>query len=173
MSTVISYLLSFVSTVLGLCEPFSKKMRTVLAFNFTGNLLVGISYLLVDSLSGAAICAVACVQVFINYFFDKKKIKIPYWLVAVYIVSFLAVNFVSFARWYDVFSLIASVLFVVSVSQSESKHYRIYYFLNSTIWIFYDFLSASYGNLTTHVVLFVATFIAIYSRDVKTNKQKQ
>ena len=162
-----SYILSFISTILGLCEPFSKKMKTVLIYNFTGNFLVGISYLLVKSFSGAAICGVACVQVLINYFFDSKKIKLPKLLVVAYVLSFLGVNLLVFTGWYDIFSLIASVLFVISVSQSESKHYRIYYFLNSTVWILYDFLSGSYGNLATHIVLFVATFIAIYARDIK------
>lgn len=164
METV-SYILSLIATILGLCEPFGKKMQTILIFNFAGNLLVGISYFLVSGYSGAAICAVACIQVFVNYIYDVKSIKLPKVLIVAYAIAFLAVNLVTFKAWYDILSLIAAMLFVLSVAQSEAKHYRVLYFLNSTVWIFYDFLSGAYGNLFTHIVLFVATLIAILIRD--------
>ena len=162
---IISYVFSFIATILGLIEPFGKKMKTILAFNFTGNLLVGLSYFMVGGMSGAAICFVACVQVFINYIFDSKEKKVPVWLVVIYALAFLSVNLLTFASWYDVFALIAAVLFVVSVAQSDAKYYRILYFLNSTVWILYDFLAGAYGNLLTHIVLFIATLISIIIRN--------
>lgn len=161
----ISYVLSFVATVLGLIEPFGKKMSTVLAFNFTGNLLVGVSYLLVSETSGAFICFVACVQVVINYILGLKKIKIPTWLILIYVFSFVSINLLTFSYWYDTLALIAALLFVISVVQSEAKYYRILYFLNSTVWIFYDFIAEAYGNLFTHIVLFIATLASIAIRD--------
>ena len=163
--TAISYTLSFIATVLGLIEPFNKKMSAILIFNFAGNLLVAVSYLLVGGISGAGICFVACAQVVINYIFDLKGKKVPYWLVGVYLIAFLSVNLLTFAYWYDVFSLTASVLFVLSVAQSNAKYYRILYFLNSTVWVLYDCLAGAYGNLSTHVVLFIATLISIIVRD--------
>ena len=165
----ISYVFSFIATILGLIEPFGKKMKTILAFNFTGNLLVGLSYLLIGGMSGAAICFVACVQVVINYIFDMKGKKVPVWLIAVYAIAFLSVNLLTFARWYDAFALIAAVLFVVSVAQSDAKYYRVLYFLNSTVWILYDFLAGAYGNLLTHIVLFIATLVSIIVRNRENN----
>lgn len=164
----ISYILSFVAMVLGLIEPFGKNMKIILAFNFTGNLLVGLSYLLVGGMSGALICFVACVQVIINFLFDLKGKKIPRWLVAIYMIAFLSANLLTFAKWYDIFALAAAMLFVISVAQSNAKNYRVLYFLNSTVWILYDFLAGAYGNLLTHICLFVATIISIIVR----NKQE-
>ena len=91
----ISYIASFIATILGLIEPFGKNMKVILAFNFTGNLLVGLSYLMVGQLSGAAICAVACVQVIINFIFDLKGKKVPVWLIIIYAVAFLSVNLIN------------------------------------------------------------------------------
>lgn len=164
----ISYALSTIATVLGLIEPFGKKMRTILAFNFTGNLLVGLSYLLTDAKTGAVVCFVACVQVVINYFFDMKGKKVPVWLIAIYLVVFVSVNLLAFENWYDAFSLVASMLFVISVAQSNAKYYRILYFSNSAVWILYDFLSGATGNLSTHIVLVIATLISMIVR----NKEK-
>ena len=168
-----SYIASFIATVLGLCEPFGKKMQTILIFNFAGNFLVGLSYFLTKGYSGAAICCVACVQVFINYIFDIKNQKVPKWLIICYAIAFAAVNLVTFSRWYDILSLTAAMLFVISVAQSDARYYRILYWLNSTVWIFYDFLSGAYGNLLTHIILFAATLIAIIIRDSKKVKKNK
>lgn len=167
MMEKISYLLSLIATILGLCEPFGRKMITILAFNFAGNLLVGISYLLVSGFSGAAICFVACVQVIINYVFAVRERKLPKLLIFISVIVFVFINMVTFKAWYDVLSLIAAILFVLSVSQSKAKSYRVLYFLNSTVWVIYDFLAGAYGNLFTHIVLFVATFCAMLLQDIK------
>ena len=170
----ISYIASFISTILGLCEPFGKKMKTILTFNFVGNLLVGTSYLLVNSYSGAAICFVACVQVIINYLFNIREKILPKALVAFHVVVFLGVNILTFRNWYDVLALAASLLFVLSVAQSDTKHYRFLFASNSMLWIVYDLLSGSYGNLFTHVVLFMATLLAMVVRDIReSNKDKK
>lgn len=167
---IISYTASFIATVLGLCEPFGKKMKTILTFNFLGNLLVGASYHLTSGISGAAICYVACIQVLINYMFDAKGKKVPMWLIAVHAVVFIGLNVLTFKVWYDILALIAAMLFVLSVAQDSSKHYRLLYFTNSAVWIFYDILAGATGNFVTHVVLTAATFGAIILRDKNKSK---
>jgi len=162
-----SYILSTIATVMGLVEPYNKKMKTILIFNFIGNLLVGLSYLFVSGYSGAAICGVACVQVFINYGFGTKQKKVPLWLLGIYAMAFLAVNLISFTHWYDILSLLAALMFVLYAAQSKPKYYRVFYMTNSLLWIGYDFIAGAYGNLATHTILFVSTTIAIIVRDRK------
>lgn len=170
--TTLSYIASFVATVLGLIEPFGKKMKTILTLNFLGNLLVGLSYVFICGYSGAAICFTACVQVIINYFFDVRKRKLPVWIIILHATIFFAVNIVTFTYWYDVLALLAALMFVLSVAQSSPKYYRVLYMTNSFLWIFYDFLVKAYGNLVTHIVLFIAITIAIYIRDKKARSNK-
>lgn len=167
---ILSYVASLIATVLGLIEPFGKKMKTILTFNFLGNFLVASSYLLISQKSGALICFTACIQVLINYGFDVKGKKLPMWLIITHAVVFLAVNVLTFSSWYDIFALIAALLFVLSVAQSSAKYYRVLYVSNSLVWIGYDFLAGAYGNLVTHIVLFIATGIAIILRDKKGKK---
>ena len=167
---IFSYAASFISTILGLCEPFGKKMKTILTLNFLGNLLVGISYFLVSQYSGSAICFTACFQVLINYIFDIQGKKLPIAIIVFHAVIFLAVNLVTFTVWYDILSLAAAMTFVISVAQNNTKYYRLLYVTNSFLRIFYDILAAAYGNLFTHVVLFLATSAAIIVRDFKSKK---
>ena len=174
MTELISYIASGITLILGIIEPFNKKMKVILVYNFIGNFLVSLSYLLVSSYSGAGICAIACIQVIVNYIYESKEKKVPYWVVALYALSFVGVNALSFAYWYDAFSLIAALCFVFSMVQKNPVIYRILYVCNSTLWIVYDVFSGAYGNLVTHVTLFAATLIAILLRDVRgKSKEKQ
>ena len=176
MALIISYILSGTATVLGIIEPFNKKMSMVLIFNLIGNLIVGISYLLAGgdgAFAGAAVCFVACVQVFINYWFARSEKKIPTALLAVYLVSFIAVNLVIFKEWYDVLALCAAVCYVFSISQQKPSVYRILYCANSTLWIIYDFMAKTYGNLSTHIALAVFTLVSMYVSDKKTAEIKK
>lgn len=168
----VPWMCSLIATILGLCEPFGKKMKTILILNFTGNLLVGTSYLMISGISGSAVCFTACLQVFVNYIFAAKCREIPKWVICVHAASFLAVNLITFAYWYDIIALGAAMLFVVSVAQTNTKHYRLLYISNSGLWILYDTLAKAYANLITHVVLFVAIGIAIYIRDKKVSELK-
>ena len=164
-----SYLASAIATVLGIFEPFGKKMSIVLILNFLGNLLVGVSYALVSSISGAVICFTACIQVVINYFFDLKNKKLPKLLIVIYAIVFLVVNLFAFKSYYDLFSLAATMAYVLSMAQSDVKKYRFLYAANSFLWITYDLFTQSYGNLWTHIILFLSTGIAIAFNKEKLN----
>lgn len=168
----ISYLISLVATIMGLIEPFFKKMRTVLIFNLIGNLLVGTSYLMVDRLSGFSICMVAALGLIINYGFLAKGKVIPKSVVVIQVIAFLAVNLITFKELYDLLALLASMLFVLSIAQESTKYYRLLYVSNSMVWIAYDILAGAYGNLFTHVVLFIAISVAIFARDVQRQKKR-
>lgn len=168
----ISYIASFIATVLSLLEPFNKKMKTVLVFSFMGNVLVGTSYILVGGISGSAICFTAAIQLLINYSFTAREKKIPMGFVIAHSAVFLAVNLITFKAWYDVFALIAAMLFVLSVAQSNAKYYRAIYIPNCLVWIAYDFMAKAYGNLLTHIVVLLALLGAIFVRDRKQYKSE-
>ena len=163
----LSYILSLIATVLGIIEPFNKKMTGVLIFSLVGNFIVGTSYFLVGAISGGVICSVACIQLIINYFYNAKGKKVPNWLRGIYIISFVAVNLLTFAHWYDALALTASIMFVLSVSQSNTLFYRIFFMSNSLLWIVYDIVAKAYGNLATHIILFSATMISTFIRNRK------
>lgn len=158
----ISFVISGTATILGIWQAYGKKMRSVLIMNLIGNLLVAISYLLVASFSGAAVCLTACVQVVINYIYDMRGKKLPVGLLFCYAAAFCIVNLTVFAGWYDLISLGATMVYVLAMAQSNVRWFRVLYALNSLLWIFYDIITRSYGNLWTHVILLVFTGLSIW-----------
>ena len=168
---IVSGVLSVITTAICLIEPFSKNMKTVLVINAIINALVGINYLLTQSYSGAIICGVAIFCLMINYTFTSRDKDIPKWVVGMHAALFLAANLTTFAHVYDILAIIASLLFVLSMAQKSTKYYRLIYISNSLVWIPYDLLAKSYGNLFTHVILAIAILISIYVRD-RESKEK-
>ena len=79
----------------------------------------------------------------------------------------------TFAHWYDVFALGAALMFVLSIAQDTTKHYRVLYSINSLLWIIYDILAGAWENLATHSILFLALIISIVIRDVKKTKKRK
>lgn len=169
----ISYAASFIATVLSLIEPFNKKMKTVLIFSLIGNALIATSYLIVGGFSGAAICFTAAVQLIINFFYASKSRPLPKIWLALHLAAFTAVNLLTFRAWYDSLSLVAAMLFVLSVSQSNAKYYRAIYIPNLIIWIVYDIFAFAYGNLVTHAVVLAALLVAVAVRDRKVMKNDE
>ncbi len=168
---IMSYIASLFATVFGICAPFGKKMRTVLCFNFMTNVMTGISYILIGGYSGGGVAFLGGAQLFINYIFNEKKGKIPAAVVFLHMVAFIVISLCTFSAWYDILMLIASLLFVVSVAQTDSKYYRIIFFTNCATLVFYDLFAKAYGNLFMHIALFSATIVAILIRD--TTKKKR
>lgn len=164
---LISYIMSLVATVLGFIEPFSKKMKTVLLISLGVNLLFGLSYLLVGSYSGCITCATACVQLIINYTYNVRCKRLPWWLIAIYCLSFVMVNLFAFEHWYDVLAILASVSFALSISQTRTFVYRLLALLKYLLWVSYDLASASYGPLFSHIMLSVLFIYCIWLRGRK------
>lgn len=88
-------------------------------------------------------------------------------MILIHAASFLTVNIMVFTAWYDVLSVLAALLFVLSVAQSDPRYYRLLFISNSSLWIVYDLLSRSYANLFTHIVVFVGVLISIIIKNKK------
>jgi len=145
-----------------------EKIKENLFFVFSGNVLVGISYLFTTAgINGAVSAFTGGLQAIINYFFNSKNKKIPTWLTTVYALMFLILNIAVTRSPIGILALLAALCFVGSISAKNGKGYRIWQILNSSLWISYDILSHSYGPLATHLVLFGFTIAGMLINDYK------
>ena len=71
-----------------------------------------------------------------------------------------------------VLALMASLRFVGCVSAKNGRIYRMWQMMNSLLWISYDFLSHSYGLLSTHIILFLFTVLGSLINDRVDKKEK-
>lgn len=174
-------ILSYVLSVLGLISMIvaslikGQNMKKILFFVFCGNILVAVSYLLGGSgINGAASCFIGSAQAIINYFFDSKNKPLPKWLVAIYALAFIGVNLaVGGFSALGVLAIIASLTFIMCIGQKNGAKYRFWTIVNMVLWCTYDFLSKSYGALTSHVPLLIFTVAGMLIHDRKKKTENQ
>lgn len=169
----LSYVLSALGLLSMICASMIKgtKIKTILFLVFCGNILVATSYLVGGSgINGAAACYLGGLQTLINYFFSSKNKPLPRWLVAIYVVSIIALNI-----WVaggisplGLLVIIASLTFVMCIGQHSGAKYRFWTLVNMSLWCIYDILSGSYNVLVTHVpqLAFVIIGILIHDRHI-------
>lgn len=149
----------------------TKSMRLILTFVFFGNFLVATSYLIDGNNNGAACCYIGAVQALINYFFDKKDMPIPKWLVVIYAAVIVGINLAVLTEILDLLAIIASLTFILCIGQSNGAKYRFWTIVNMVLWITYDIIKGSYAALFTHVSLLLFTILGKLIHDRKRAKE--
>lgn len=168
---VVSYILS----ILGLGAMISASLikgehiKRILFLVFCGNFLAATSYMLGSGINGAASCYLGAGQAIINYFFDSKNKKIPYWLNICYALSFIIVNIAVAGEISALvlLAIVASVIFVLCIGQKNGKMYRFWSIVNMVLWCSYDIFSQSYAPLIMHTSLLIFTVIGMIIHDIK------
>jgi hypothetical protein len=147
----------------------NASMKTILALVWLSNVVVGVSYLLDGSgINGAASLFLASVQTLINYTFERKNKPLPLWLLCIYAVSIITLNFVvSGLTPLCVLVIVASLSFLMCIGQKNAAGYRFWTLVNMVLWCLYDILSRSFGALTTHVTLLIFTVAGMLLYDTK------
>ena len=165
----LAFSLSSLGTVCVCCSTLlkGKNMKLILFLVFLTNSLLATSYILTGAFNGAVSCCIGAAQTLINFLFQRKNKAIPRWLIAVYAIAFTIANVLVFSRITDAIALLASLAFIMGICQKNGKMYRVWTLANTGLWIAYDFISFSYGPLSTHIILFVTIVLGMILHDRK------
>ena len=175
MMKTLAFILNLVGLVLAISASLIKgeKMKKTLLLILLGNLLVAISYLISGvGINGAASGILACIQIAINYVFESKNKPIPKWLIAIYVVLFIAVNiWVGGIAIPTIFAILACLAFIASIVQKNGKSFRACVIINTVFWIIYDIFVFSVNGLITHCSILVMNIIGVLMHDLKIKKK--
>ena len=144
-----------------------KNMKTILALNAAGNLLMVASYVCIGNYNGCLSSLIGTIVAIVNYFFAVRQKKIPVWLLIIYAVAFVMVNAAVFSSWRDLFAIAACLSAVLMISASCGKAYRVWSLVNDIMWTIFDLLCSNYGPLLTHGVLTGFTVVGMIWHDRK------
>ena len=150
-----------------------KRMRLILFLIFLGNILLAVSYLIQGSgINAAMSCFLGGGQAIVNYGFQSKGKPIPKWLLAVYMLSFIALN-VWLSKGITLpcaLVIVASFTFIMCIAQSSGIKFRLWSMSNALIYLVYDLVVASYSAVITHVVLCLFALIGLLFTDLKVQR---
>ena len=174
MTFYIAQAVGLVITGLALAVQHFKKMQIIVAIEFLMNLLTAVQYYLLGGISGAyvSIAAIVHTAALMAYdkFGDQSSRKIPNIICGLFAAIYVAIGVCSFSSWFDIFPVVATVLFSLSVVQTKSSNYRIIRIINAVVWIVYCLCSRAYSLILAHALGIVSGITAILRLDVKKEK---
>lgn len=167
---VLSYILSLSGLISMILASLVKgeKMKTILFLVFSGNVLVGTSYLFDGSgINGAAALYLGALQTLINYFYESKQKTIPKWLISCYAIAIVILNIAVAGKVtaLGILVIVASLTFIFCIGQPNGAGYRFWTSINMLLWCLYDVLAGVYSALLTHGSLLVFTVVGMIIHD--------
>lgn len=172
---IVSYILSGLSLALLIAASLMKgtRIKLILSFVFSANMLIAINYLISNELNGAVTCFIGAVLTIINYFFSCKNKNVPLWLTIIYAIVFAGVNIMVSDKFSypGIFVIIAALAFVMGITQKNGKGFRFWTVLNALCWCSYDLLTKLYPLLIQHFAHFLFTILGMVMHDLKKNTE--
>ncbi len=167
---IAAQIIAFLALIANVIAIQLKKKKQILFFWIFAAFLFTLSFIFLQAYSGAIACAIAGVQTTLSYFFEKRNKKFPFWLVIISIFVSLLAGFFTYQRPLDLLPIIAAIIYVYSIIQTQEKFIRQLTLLNLFIWIIYDFVIGAYVTSISAAIFVVSTIIAIFRYDLLQKK---
>ena len=172
MTEVIAQIVNLFGTASNMIGINIKNKRKVLLFFTFGNLLVAISLLLLRAFVGMYVQLIFVLETIINYFWEQKHQKYPFWLVLMYIFIPSLIFIFTFSSIWDILPILASIFFPLAMVCHDLK-LRLLNLLSVVVWIPYNFYFGQYVGSISCLVFTIINLLAIYRYDIKKTKTKK
>lgn len=159
--------------IIGNVLAMQMKNKKQIIFMFVlVNLFATINFVLLQSYSGAVICAFSIIQTFINRIFENKKNSVPKTIIGIYIVISIILGIVTFQGYIDILPIICSILYTLTIVQEKERNIREITLLNIILWIIYDIVCMAYTAAISDLLMTISTLIGMYRFDFKKDKDE-
>ena len=157
--------ISVITAIVAVCMMQFKNLKLILLGQLTTNLLTALSYLLLDGLSGAGISIIAIIQSGVMFIYNQKNKKPHWWVLGLFILSYLACSVFYYKSFIDVLPAISAICFAISIAMPTPFLSRVWFSFNPIFWVAYDLSTRAYGNLAIHLIVFISTITALIRID--------
>ena len=169
----IAQIFGILGIIFNVIAPQMKTKKTIMIVLFGINLAAAFNFLFLNSLSGSLICFFGALETVINYLFDRKNIKVPIYIIGLYIIINLILGFSTYKSIIDILPIICALLYCVTICTKEEKNIRKLMFINQFTWLIYDLITKSYMLSISNVLTLISVVISYYRYDIKTKKARR
>ena len=126
-----------------------------------------IAYILLGVPSAAILSCIGAIIPIINYFFEKKDFKKPWWLYAILIVMIVAISIIFYNNIIGLLPSVALFFLVISTIPHKQIIFRLFLILMSLSWLIYGILESQFGIIIGNIIQIIFLIIAIVIFSVK------
>ncbi len=167
---ILAQIIGIAAAGFNVAAMYLKEKKNILKLMIVSSIAFAINMFMLGGISGGVISLIGAIQTFINYQYDKREIKYPKWLIALYMIIAVICGMFSYKALIDILPVICSVLFSISILQNKEKNIRITMLLMFILWTIYSFVIRAYSTAIVDGIQSVLTFIAIIKNDIAIRK---
>ena len=169
---ILSQIINCIGTTVNMIWVNVKEKSKVLIHFIIGCTCVSISLGLLGAIVGMFVQLIFVVEAIINFFFEKKIGKYPWWLITIYVIIPCTLLIVTFKSGWDLLPIAAGILFPLALV-SKDFGLRFLNLLSVFVWIPYNFHFGQYVGEIGCLIFTGMNTIAIIRLDVlKKNTEK-
>ncbi len=173
----LSLIIGYIGTAVGIIAYQIKSRKVLLIFQIIGNFLPALSFVLLgmDKLVGGLVGFVAAVHTFVAYRAVSKGTTpsngVSALFVGLYGVTSLIPALISRSTTtlvLAIFPFLCGFFFVLALRAKSFPVARVFYWLGSVPWLFYDCLgeTVAVANLVTHTIALLSVTLGIVRYDI-------
>ena len=171
LNMYLSQMLGTIALVILICSIQSNKKGTILVLQIFCNLLFGLQYLLLNTISGATMNFIAIIRGIIYYHYAKLNKKAPNWVLITLFIAIVFSSLLTSTGIISILPILATLLYTYGIWQDNLKKYRVIIVISAVGWLLYNFSVGAYVSTISSILELVSGFIAIYRYDIKKKKQ--
>ena len=159
---IIAQIFGGLSIAASVCSMQFKNRKTILIALLCLNLFSALNLIFLGSFSAAYITLFAILEMIVNYLFERKKKSTPKPVVVLYILVYIALGALTFAKPLDLLPLLAAIIFCFTVLTKDEQNIRKLMFLNQSLWLIFDLSVGAYVLVGSNILTLVSTANALY-----------
>ena len=171
-----TYIIAQILTILSYCTIavtfFTHNKKMILGLNLINSVLFLVSFVLLNALGGVIVNAVGMARCLTFYIVGEVFKKREYISVSIFIVVTIALTFIFFKSWIDIFAMFSGVIFTFAIWQKNIGVYRWGVTICSVFWIVYNSLVMTLFGIIGESCLMVAEIVSLILYYTEKKKQQ-
>ena len=159
----VAQLIGFIAFIFFVTSIYSKKKKSVLICQLMANLLYGIEYILLNTITAGILNLIAVLRCFIYYKYEEKNRKIPISILLGYIIIVVVISIVTLNGWLTIIPMIIGIIYSYATWQSNPKFLTTCFLVCGTTWFFYNLYVGAYTAVLGNVVDVISSIIVLKS----------
>ena len=162
---LVGNILNIIAPIIQIAAFTMKSKLKVLFGVVIASVIWVISYILLGTVSAAILSIIGIITPIINYFYEKKNIKKPWWLYLIFISIISLISIVLYIDNIELIPSIAAIFLVFSLIPHKQIPFRLLLICMSITWMIYGIIKMQFGIITGNAIqiIFLIVTMAFYS----------
>lgn len=158
---ILAQVCSLIAIILALISLFAKKQLKLFTFQILSNIFYCLNFILLEARVASVMIFIAIIRNCVSLIFTLRKKEIESSEIVLFETFFITAGIISFTNCYDIFTIIANVIFTFGILQKNRVIFLACQAISSILAIIYNIFHASYVGIGLEAVALITAMIAL------------